>query len=138
MGLPALLLVVVGLVQIGLVRTAALTPWKGGGFGMFSTSDHAGQRALRIVVVAPERSEEIAISPSLQDAADRVTALPGERQLSRLARLVAARERRHERPVESVHIECWQTDHDPHTLAATLHRLCNFTHHVDQVAATAP
>jgi hypothetical protein len=115
-----------------------LTPWKGGGFGMFSTSDHAGQRMLRIVVVAPDRSEEIAISASLQDAADRATALPGDRQLTRLAHLVAAREQRHGRAVESVRIECWQTEHDPQTLGATLRQLCNFLHHVDQMAAAEP
>jgi hypothetical protein len=138
MGLPVLILVAVAAIQIGLVRTAALTPWKGGGFGMFATSDHAGQRTLRIVVNAPERSEEIAISPSLQDAAARVVALPGQRQLERLARLVAAREQRHGRPVETVRIECWQTDHDPQTLSATLRPLCNFLHHVDPVAAADP
>jgi hypothetical protein len=138
MGLPVLILVAVAAVQIGLSRTAALTPWKGGGFGMFATSDHGGQRTLRIVVEAPERSEEIAISPSLQDAADRATALPGDRQLARLARLVAAREQRHGRPVDTVRIDCWQTDHDPQTLAATLRRLCSFLHHVDPVAAAEP
>jgi hypothetical protein len=136
--LPAVLLVAVAAVQITLTRTAALTPWKGGGFGMFSTSDHAGERALRIVVTARDRSEEIAVSPSLQDAADRATALPGERQLMRLARLVAARERRHGRPVEDVRIECWQTERDPQTLSATLRPLCDFLHHVEPVAAAKP
>jgi hypothetical protein len=138
MGLPVLILVVVAAIQIGLARTADLTPWKGGGFGMFSTSDHGGQRSLRIVVSAPERSEEIAVSPSLQDAADRVTALPGRRQLTHLARLVAAREQRHGRPVESVRIECWQTEHNPQTLGATLRPLCDFVHHVDAMAAAEP
>jgi hypothetical protein len=133
-----LLLVSIAVVQIALTRTAALTPWKGGGFGMFSTSDHAGHRMLRIVVSAPERSEEIAISPSLQDAAARATMLPGNRQLARLARLVAEREQRHGRPVEAVRIECWQTEHNPETLAATLQRLCDFQHRVEPVAATQP
>jgi hypothetical protein len=135
MGLPVVILVAVATLQISLAQTASLTPWKGGGFGMFSTSDHAGQRAIRIVATAPDRSEEIAVSPSLQDAADRVTALPGERQLARLGGLVAARERRYGRPVESIRIECWQTEHDPQTLKATLRQLCNYVHHVDQVAA---
>ena len=43
-----------------LARTAGLSPWKGGGFGMFSTTDDAGRRRVRVFVSAPERSEEIA------------------------------------------------------------------------------
>jgi hypothetical protein len=132
------LLVAMAIVQITLTRTAALTPGKGGGFGMFSTADHGGGRALRIVVTARDRSEQITISPSLQDAADRATALPGERQLRRLARLVAAREQRYGRPVEDVRIECWQTDHDPESLGATLRPLCDFLHHVEPLAAAEP
>jgi hypothetical protein len=89
-------------------------------------------------VTAPERSEEIAVSPSLQDAADRVAALPGSRQLARLASLVVARERRNGRPVEAVRIECWQTEYDPVTLGATLRQLCDSLHHVDTVAQAEP
>jgi hypothetical protein len=132
---PVGLLVVVAGLQIGLTRVAALTPWKGGGFGMFSTTDQAGHRLLRITVAAPERSEEIAISPSLQDAAERATILPGKRQLTRLARLVAEREQRHGRLVDSVRIECWRTQHDPRTLSATLRELCDFAYSVRPVGS---
>jgi hypothetical protein len=135
---PVVLLVVVAAIQISLTRAAALTPWKGGGFGMFSTNDHAGQRTLRITVTARERSEEIAISPSLQDAANRAAMLPGDRELTRLARLVAEREQRHGRPVEAVRIECWRTEHDRHTLRATFRGLCDFVYRVDSVAPTKP
>ena len=61
-----------------LARTAGLSPWKGGGFGMFSTTDDAGRRLVRVFVSAPERSEEIAIAPSLEDAAARAAVLPGD------------------------------------------------------------
>jgi hypothetical protein len=132
--LPASLLVVVAVVQIGLTRSTDLTPWKGGGFGMFSTNDHAGHRALRITVTARERSEEITISPSLQDAATRAAMLPADRELTRLARLVVKREQRHGRPVEGVRIECWRTEHDRHTLRATLRGLCDFRYLIDSVS----
>ena len=42
---PALL-VAVASTQIALSRTFDLTAWKGGGFGMFSTLDHAGYRVV--------------------------------------------------------------------------------------------
>jgi hypothetical protein len=132
--LPVVLLVLVAAAQISLTRAASLTPWKGGGFGMFSTNDHAGHRALRITVTARDRSEEIAISPSLEYAADRAVMLPQRRELARLARLVVARERRHGRPVEGVHIECWRTAYDASTLRATLRGLCDFTYRTEPVA----
>jgi hypothetical protein len=128
---PAALLVLIGIGQVAATGVAALTPWKGGGFGMFSTNDHAAHRTIRITVTARDRSEEIAISPSLRDAADRAAMLPGRRQLARLARLVVERERRHGRPAESVRIECWRTDYDPTTLASTRRGLCHFVFRVD-------
>jgi hypothetical protein len=133
---PVVLLVLVAVAQIILARTASLTPWKGGGFGMFSTNDHAGHRMLRITVTARERSEEIAISPSLEYAAARAAMLPRRRELTRLARLVVEREERHGRPAEGVRIECWRTAYDPATLKATRRGLCDFTYQVDAVASS--
>ena len=117
--LPVALLLAVACAQVTLARTAGLSPWKGGGFGMFSTTDDAGRRHVRVFVSAPERSEEIAISPSLEDAAARAAVLPTDAELSRLARRVVERERRYRRPVETVRIETWRIEYAPDTLAAT-------------------
>ena len=70
-------------------------------------------------VTAPDRSEEIAVTPSLEDAAARAAVLPSDRQLTRLARRVIERERRYDRPVETVRIETWRIAYAPGTLAAT-------------------
>ena len=58
--LPPVLLVIVAVSQIVVARTADLTPWKGGGFGMFATLDHGAYRGVDIVVDAPDRSESLA------------------------------------------------------------------------------
>jgi len=42
------LLTVVALVQINLALTKDLSPWKGGGFGMFSTMDGPGNRQVDV------------------------------------------------------------------------------------------
>ena len=42
--IPPALLALVACVQIGLARFTPLTPWKGGGFGMFATADGASNR----------------------------------------------------------------------------------------------
>jgi hypothetical protein len=132
---PASLLLAVAAVQVALATTAGLTPWKGGGFGMFSTTDDGGRRYVRIFVSAAERSEEITLSPSLQDAARRAAVLPGDTQLARLARRVVDRERRHGRPVNVIRIETWRIEYARNTLAATTRLMREYVYRVDQTSA---
>jgi hypothetical protein len=135
---PVALLIAVACAQVTLARTTGLSPWKGGGFGMFSTTDDAGRRRVRVFVAAADRSEEIAITPSLEDAATRAAVLPGDRQLTRLARRVIERERHNHRPVESVRIETWRIEYAPGTLAATSRLIRDFEYRVDATAASRP
>jgi hypothetical protein len=136
--LPAVVLIVVAGIQVALALSAGLTPWKGGGFGMFSTTDDGGRRYVRIFVNAADRSEEITISPSLDDAARRAAALPMKAELTRLARQVVERERRHQRPVEMVRVETWRIEYAPDTLAATTRRTREFVYRVDPIPAPRP
>ena len=108
--LPAVLLTIVATTQIVLTRVTMLSPWKGGGFGMFSTLDGRPFRYARMFVRAPERSEELAVPPSLEELVASVEILPGEAQLDRLARAVVARERRRGRPADEVRIEVWRVE----------------------------
>jgi hypothetical protein len=108
--LPAVLLTIVATTQIVLTRVTMLSPWKGGGFGMFSTLDGRPFRYARLFVRAPERSEELAVPPSLEELVASVEILPGEAQLDRLARAVVARERRRGRPADEVRIEVWRVE----------------------------
>jgi hypothetical protein len=134
--LPVALLLAVAGAQVTLARSAGLSPWKGGGFGMFSTTDDAGRRHVRVFVSAPERSEELAVPPSLDDLARRAAVLPSDAALARLARGIAARERRYQRSVDAVRIETWRIDYAPGTLAATSHRMREFVYRVDPTAAS--
>ena len=136
--LPVGLLVVVAGMQVTLSRRADLTPWKGGGFGMFSTTDDAARRRVRVFVSAPERSEEIDIAPSLEDAARRAAALPADYELARLAQRVVTRERRYGRPVETVRIETWRIDYAPDSLAATSRLLREYVYRVDTTPPSRP
>jgi hypothetical protein len=131
--LPAVLLIGVSAVQVTLATTSGLSPWKGGGFGMFSTTDDGGRRYVRIFVTAPERSEEIRIAPSLEDAARRAAVLPRDAQLSYLARRVAERERRYQRPVDAVRIQNWRVEYAQETLAATPRMIREFLYRVDPI-----
>lgn len=112
---PALL-VAVASSQIALSRTVDLTPWKGGGFGMFATLDHAGYRGVDIVVDAPDRSEALQVPASIELAVARAAACPADRMLRAVAEAVVARERRYQRPVSRVTLTFWRADFDRATL----------------------
>jgi hypothetical protein len=115
---PAVVLVVVASVQIGLASQADLTPWKGGGFGMFSTLDHGAFRSVEIVIDGPDRSETLDLPPSLERIAARAAGFPAERLLRALAVDVVARERRYGRAVDRVTLTVWRTSFEPDTLMA--------------------
>ena len=110
--IPAALLAVVAGSQLVLARTANLTPWKGGGFGMFSTLDHAAFRRISIVIDAPDRSEALELPESLEEIAARAANCPADWLLRRFAIEIVARERRHDRAVSHVTIQVWRTEFD--------------------------
>ena len=73
---PSLLLSV-ALTQMFLAQTQNLSPWKGGGFGMFSTVDSPGMRFLSVRAL-DQRGEEIQVV--LED-------VPSRRELRKFASL---------------------------------------------------
>lgn len=130
MRFPPLLLCAVAIVQIALANTLGLTPWKGGGFGMFSTLNHSGYRGVDVTVEGPGRSEQWAIPGSLEVLAARAAACPTDPLLRRLAEGVVARERRYQRPVTRVRLTMWRAEFDPATLRASERTLRTFVYDV--------
>ena len=109
--------------QIVLTQVQMLSPWKGGGFGMFSTLDERPFRYVRMFVRAPERSEELAVPPSLEELAASAEILPSDLQLERLARAVLAREQRRGQPAAEVRLEVWRVEFAAGSLAPRDHLL---------------
>lgn len=105
---PALLFVV-ATIQPFLVHRAHLTPWKGGGFGMFAATDGASTRRVRIVVERDGRFEEVESSPSLDALELQARLFPSDHRLRALAAALAAREQRRGSPVTTVRLEVWRT-----------------------------
>ena len=127
---PMVLLIAVAIGQVVLVRAFDLTPWKGGGFGMFATLDHAAFRRVDVVVDAPGRSEALEVPPSLELDVARAASLPVPWLLTKLAAGVAARERRNGRAVARVTLTVWRTAFDRITLHATDRPLRTFVYNV--------
>ena len=124
------MLTAVASVQVVLTRTAGLSPWKGGGFGMFATTDGLAFRHVRLRVDAPGRSEQLVVSPSLQESAARASLFPSDGRLTALGHAVAARERRHGQPVATVRIDVTKVDFEGEPLVATERTLRRFVYTV--------
>jgi hypothetical protein len=128
--LPALLLTLVAVSQIAVSKSIGMTPWKGGGFGMFSTLDHGAHRGVDVLIEAADRSEAQEIPPSLEEIAARAITCPADWLLRRLAEGIAARERRYGRPVRRITLTVWQTEFNTLTLQANERPLRTFVYDV--------
>jgi hypothetical protein len=106
--LPGALLAVLALTQIALAFGTQLSPWKGGGFGMFATNDHGAFRSVRVYALGPGGEERVEVPPELRRAELRVRELPSEGALRRLAETLAA-----EAPEASgLRTEVWRVELD--------------------------
>jgi hypothetical protein len=85
-----------------------LSSTEGRRFTMVATTDGSAFRYIRLFVDAPGRSEEIAMTPALEDAALRAQIFPADPFLRELADAVAASEQRDGRPVSIVRVEAWR------------------------------
>ena len=119
--LPALLLVAVASAQIVLARTEHLSPWSGGGFGMFSTADSPARRHLHAWALRPGMRSELDVPPELEMLARRALALPSTARLRPLAQALGRIEREegdpNEAPVEAIVLQVFGVTYDPATLA---------------------
>jgi hypothetical protein len=111
--LPALLLLVVACIQVYLVRTQHLSPWKGGGFGMFSTNDDEN-RWMDIWVEDSQGERRIDVSGDFRFTL--YAAFPDEGRLRALAYRIARVQRANGAPVHRVRVSVWRRDFAPGTM----------------------
>jgi hypothetical protein len=86
------LLGVVAAVQLWLAHAHDLSPWCGGGFGMFSTVDGWGARHLHAWLRGDGWRREVGIPRELRDVEQRALALPDPTRLRALAGALAERD----------------------------------------------
>jgi len=114
--LPAALLTLVATNQLRLAATEGLSPWSGGGFGMFSSTDSPGQRHLHAFVQNAGIRREVALPADLAETVRRATTLPSRRRLSSLAAELAELESGGSVRWDEIDLQVWAIDHDPRTL----------------------
>jgi hypothetical protein len=113
---PVLLVVVVALVQIWLAHTEQLSPWSGGGFGMFSSQDAGGKRHLHVFALHPGVRRELALPEELRDEISRALALPSAARLEALADRLTVEDDADFGRVEALELQVFGTRFDPTTL----------------------
>ena len=106
--LPSALLVALACAQLALAFGAQLSPWKGGGFGMFATNDHGAFRSVRVYALRGGEERRVEIPSELRRRELKTRELPSQAALRRLARALAA-----EAPdAEALRAEVWLTEFD--------------------------
>lgn len=106
---PSVLLCLVAANQQRLVSTTALSPWAGGGFGMFSTAEMRGNRHLHAFALRPDIRRELAIPAGLHRQVQQVLAFPSEAALHALAMKLAEIPTPDSGPVAAIEIQIWAT-----------------------------
>jgi hypothetical protein len=121
--LPAALLLGVALTQLALARAAALTPWAGGGFGMFASSDVRGSRHLHAFALHAGVRREVLVPEDARERAWRTLSFPSKHALERLGqRLGAERDPVWGRP-DAVEVQVWATRFERGSLAPSAYLL---------------
>lgn len=128
--LPSLLILVAGN-QLRLVSTVNLSPWWGGGFGMFATTDGWATRHLHVFAIRSGVRRELEIPPSLGKKVRRVLTLPSDAQLQALAHQFADVPTPDEGPLEAIELQVWAMQFDPDILAPSSTPIRFFTGRMD-------
>jgi len=103
-------------IQLFLVYTEGLSPWWGGSFGMFSTTDAWGTRHIHAFAIRPGIRRELRIPRYLEKMVKRVLVFPTKSNLRDLAFELAEIPTPDPGPLKSIEIQVWATRFDPESL----------------------
>ena len=125
---PAIVLACVALIQVYLVNAHGLSPWKGGGFGMFSTIDGTRNRLLRLYIVRGPEERRIEIPRGLEADVLRARLLPTDRNLTAVAERFVEQSGDRIRGTDAVRVEIWRGAFDPERVSLKFERWRALTH----------
>jgi hypothetical protein len=83
--LPPVVLIVIALIQLLECHAGNLTPWKGGGFGMFSTSDGVDARFIKAYLIMNKGDMPVSVPSIFGREEQLVRTWPDKKQLTDLA-----------------------------------------------------
>ncbi len=120
--LPVILLLSIAANHFYLVNSQSLSPWLGGGFGMFANTDVDSTRVV-FVTIGNDKGDEypVTLEGEIDKLQQRVRGLPDNEQLTKLAMAVwksleQDRLEENTHPMTSLRIEVWKTIYHAETL----------------------
>lgn len=84
-----LLLIVIACLQLGIALTTQLSPWKGGGFGMFSTIESPSSRIIRVYLVANGTKIPVQVPEQYRKLAAEIRTWPNQKRTDELAKALS-------------------------------------------------
>ena len=117
--LPVILLVTVAFVQIGLANYSYLSPWSGGGFGMFSTTDVGSARHVHIYAVTPSVRRELIPNTKHKKIVDQLLVFPADYRIKNFSEQLRDIFYIPEEGDVKLDIQVWKKTYDPRSLEPT-------------------
>jgi len=112
--LPTLLLIAIAVNQLILANFFSLSPWLGGGYGMFSTTDVGSNRHIHIYAKSEGILKELIYPRDLKDIVIRTKSFPTDTNLRRLARRISEIE--DDSALKSIEVQVWKSQYKSKTL----------------------
>jgi len=112
--LPTLLLIAIAVNQLILANFFSLSPWLGGGYGMFSTTDVGSNRHIHIYAKSEGIIKELIYPRDLKDIVIRTKSFPTDTNLRRLARRISEIE--DDSALKSIEVRVWKSQYKSKTL----------------------
>jgi len=127
--LPILLFIVIVLHHYYLVRFENLSPWLGGGYGMFSTTDYGPSRYIKAYGLKDNIiKEEIKIPLKHSKVARKLRSLPSTSNLQDLALDIDDYLKSTQHSYPHIRIEVWSSHYDKKSLIPTFNLLNVINH----------
>ena len=114
--LPPILLLLVAGNQLWLAHSDALSPWSGGGFGMFSTTDSPAHRHVHAFLENEGSRRELFIPRELYEANRRAATLPTRERLSGFADQLLSSETDDRVRWDALEIQVWGVEYEADSL----------------------
>ena len=121
---PIILFVVIAAHHYYWVHHAHLSPWLGGGYGMFSTTDYGPSRYIRVYGLRDNIiQEEIEMPEWLFMLARKTRGLPDDKNVLSLALEIENYLDTNQHGYPVIRIEVWASQYHTETLRPTYHKL---------------
>ena len=122
--LPILLFLLISGHHFYLVHKHQLSPWLGGGYGMFSTTDYGPSRFIKVFTLNKKIiQEEIEVPEHLSQLSKQVRSLPNNTNIKNFAIKLENYLTINHHSAAFIRVEIWKTNYDSETLKPSYQKL---------------